>query len=123
MPEDLSDSVSGSTELVFPDDSANKTYRLRERSVYDAEEVRDEIESDIPQYGSWLPVELDGDEAWLIAPSQLRAALVEGDVRASEAFRIERMEKEGLGQSAPYEVKISYPERDQDGRQSGLSAT
>jgi hypothetical protein len=124
MPEDLSDSVSGSTELVFPDDSDDQTYRLRERSVYDAEEVRSEIESDIPQYGSWIPVELeDGEEAWLTAPSALRAALVEGDVRPGEAFHIGRMEKEGLDQSAPYEVTISYPERDEDGRQSGLQAT
>ena len=124
MPEDLSDSVSGSTELVFPDDSDDQTYRLRERSVYDAEEVRSAIESDIPQYGSWIPVELeDGEEAWLTAPSALRAELVEGDVRAGEAFHIGRMEKEGLDQSAPYEVTISYPERDEDGRQSGLQAT
>ena len=124
MPEDLSDSVSGSTELVFPDDSDDQTYRLRERSVYDAEEVRSEIESDIPQYGSWIPVELeDGEEAWLTAPSALRAELVEGDVRAGEAFHIGQMEKEGLDQSAPYEVTISYPERDEDGRQSGLQAT
>ena len=123
MPEDLSDSVSGSTELVFPDDSDDQTYRLRERSVYDAEEVRSEIESDIPQYGSWIPVELeDGEEAWLTAPSALRAALVKGDVRAGEAFHIGRMEKEGLDQSAPYEVTVSYPERDEDGRQSGLKA-
>jgi len=124
MPEDLSDSVSGSTELVFPDDSTDKTYRLRERSVYDAEEVRSEIESDIPQYGSWIPVELeDGEEAWLTAPSALRAVLVNDEVRSGEAFHIHQMEKEGLDQSSPYEVTVSYPERDEDGRQAGLKAT
>ena len=123
MPEDLSDSVSGSTELVFPDDSDDQTYRLRERSVYDAEEVRSEIESDIPQYGSWIPVELeDGEEAWLTAPSALRAELVEGDVRAGEAFHIGRMGEEGLDRSAPYGVTVSYRERDEEGRQSGLKA-
>ena len=123
MPEDLSDSVSGSTELVFPDDSDDQTYRLRERSVYDAEEVRSEIESDIPQYGSWIPVELeDGEEAWLTAPSALRAVLVNDEVRPGEAFHIHRMEKEGLDQSSPYEVTVSYPERDEDGRQAGLKA-
>jgi len=121
MPEDLSDSVSGSTELVFPDDSDDQTYRLRERSVYDAEEVRSAIESDIPQYGSWLPVELeDGEEAWLTAPSELRAVLVNDDVRAGEAFHIEQMAKEGLDESSPYSVVVTYPERDEDGRQAGI---
>ena len=73
MPEDLTDSVSGSTELVFPDDGTGQ-YSLRERSVYDAEEVRVELDGDVPQYGSWLPVtdEETGQEAWLTAPSELR---------------------------------------------------
>jgi hypothetical protein len=114
MPENLSESVSGSTELVFPDDAGGSTYSLRERSVYDAEEVRLEIEADIPQYGSWLPVELDdtGTEAWVSAPSQLRSALVEDEIRPGERFRIETMQKTGHDQSAPYEVRISYPDRE-----------
>ena len=112
MPKDLADSVTGSTELVFPDDS-NGTYRLRERSVYDAEEVRDELETDIPQYGDWLPVELEnGDEAWLTAPSELRSILLKDEIQVGERFEIEKMRKRGMDQSSPYQVTVSYPERE-----------
>jgi hypothetical protein len=114
MVDDLSESVSGSTELVFPDDADGSTYSLRERSVYDAEEVRDELGGDIPQYGSWLPVELeDGEEAWLTAPSQLRSVLVEDEIRTGERFQIETMEKRGLDQSDPYQVEVTYLDREQ----------
>ena len=121
MPKDLAESVSGSTELVFPDDADGETYRLRERSVYDAEEVRDEIEAEIPEYGSWLPVELNGDEAFLSAPSQLRAILVEDEIRPGEAFRVETVRKTGRDQSDPYKVQVSFPEREAgEPAQSGL---
>lgn len=122
MPEDLTESVSGSTELVFPDDATGR-YSLRERSVYGAEEVREELDGDVPKYGSWLPVtELDQDrEAWLIAPSALRSRLVEDDVRAGELFEIGKMTKIGSEQSDPYRVEIDYPDRTADGSQKSLS--
>jgi hypothetical protein len=114
MPQELSESVTGSTELVFPDDAEGK-YSLRERSVYDASEVRNELETDIPQYGSWLPVELEnGDDAWLNAPSALRTVLVEEEIRPGEQFRIETMRKDGIDQSDPYQVNVSFPNRDPD---------
>lgn len=124
MPEKLSESVSGSTELVFPDSVTEKEYRLRELAVYDASEVRSEMDhdSDIPQYGSWMPVELrTGDDAWLVAPSQLRQKLVEQDARPSERFIITSMEKQGRDPSDPYQVEIVFPERQKPESQSGLS--
>ena len=113
MPEDLTDSVTGSTELVFPDDATGQ-YRLRERSVYDAEEVRTELGGDVPQYGSWLPVEETetGMDAWLTAPSQLRTELVNAEVRSQELFEIVTMEKRGRDESDPYHVAIRFPERE-----------
>lgn len=113
MPEDLAESVTGSTELVFPDDATGR-YSLRERSVYDAEEVRVELDTDIPQYGSWLPVEIEetGAEAWLTAPSRLRTILVEDEIRAGERFEIVKMQKRGRDQSDPYEVEVSFPDRE-----------
>jgi hypothetical protein len=113
MPQDLNESVTGSTELVFPDD-ANGTYSLRERSVYDAEEVRLELETDIPKYGSWMPVTIEetGEEAWLTAPSELRSVLVEDEIRAAERFEIVTMQKRGMDQSDPYEVEIRLPDRE-----------
>jgi len=112
MPEDLADSVSGSAELIFPDDADSRTYRLEELSVYEAEEVRNEIGSDdVPQYGSWIPVTEETDSrAWLNAPSQLRSQLVKDNVTAGERFKITKMVK-GTGQSDPYRVKVTYPDR------------
>ena len=110
MPTDLSDSVSGSTELVFPDD-VDGTYRLRERSVYDAEEVREELNGDVPQYGDWLPVEDSGEKAWLVAPSELQAELLDQEIRVNELFRVDEMKKTGRGQSDPYRVSVTLPER------------
>lgn len=123
LPQDLNDSVSGSTELVFPDDSTGQ-YSLRERSVYEADEVRSELDGDVPKYGSWLPVEeLDKDrEAWLIAPSELRSRLVEDEIRVGERFEIVTMTKTGRDQSDPYRVEIEYPDRDEDGSQKSLSS-
>jgi len=113
MPQDLNESVSGSTELVFPD-GATGQYRLQERSVYEAEEVREELDGDVPKYGSWLPVkELGtGGEAWLIAPSELRSRLVEDEISTEERFEIETMQKAGHEQSDPYRVEVRYPDRD-----------
>jgi len=113
MPESLEDSVSGSAELIFPDDATGRTYRLEELSVYEPDEVRDRIGSDsVPEYGSWIPVteQKTGSEAWLNAPSNLRAELVNSDVTAKELFEITVMEK-GTGQSDPYRVAVTYPDR------------
>ena len=123
MPKDLTESVSGSTELVFPDD-ANGTYSLQERSVYDAEEVRVELDGDVPQYGSWIPVtdEAMGREAWLTAPSELRKRLVSEDIREGERFKIVTMTKDGQDQSDPYRVELELPDReDVPESQSGLN--
>ena len=96
MPEDLTDSISGSTELVFPDDATGK-YSLTERSVYDAEEVRLELDSDVPQYGSWIPVTdtEPSQEAWLTAPSELRSATLENEICIAVPFPIATKGKRG----------------------------
>ena len=124
MPEDLTESVSGSTELVFPDDAPGR-YELRERSVYDSEEVRAELGGDVPKYGSWIPVEtVTGQEAWLTAPSQLRKELVDREIRTGEQFEIVTMRKDGSEQSDPYRVEIDLPEREAvPENQSSLSET
>jgi len=112
MPEDLTESVSGSTELVFPDDAPGR-YELRERSVYDSEEVRAELGGDVPKYGSWIPVEtVTGEQAWLTAPSQLRSELVNRKISTGEQFEVVTMRKDGTEQSDPYRVEIDLPERE-----------
>jgi hypothetical protein len=121
--ESLDDSVSGSTELVFPDQADGEEYSLLERNVYSAEEVRDEIESDVPQYGSWLPVRIQETErdGWLTAPTDLRSCLLEADVQTGETFRIDEMKQFGNEQSAPYFVEISIPGRDVTEEQQSLA--
>jgi hypothetical protein len=124
MPEKLSESVSGSTELIFPDDAPRRKYSLRELVVYDADEVRDQMEMDteVPQYGSWLPVTVDGDEAWLTAPSELRQKLLDNNVKPGETFIIGSLEKSGIDESAPYNVELNLPDREPDSaEQAGLS--
>jgi hypothetical protein len=124
--EDLSESVTTTRELVFPDDAAGKKYRIPNLNVYDADEVREELDSDIPQYGKWLPVEIagatgDGD-GFLCAPSHLRSVLVEESIQAGELFRIEKLEKTGLGESDPYKAEVTFPDREADaGMQAGLT--
>jgi hypothetical protein len=124
MVKKLSESVSGSTELVFPDDTGGETYSLTELSVFDAEEVREELETDIPQYGSWLPVTITetGEEGYLSAPAALRKELLDASIRPAEQFRIVTMEKTGRDPSDPYRVELEFPERDAEvGQQTGLA--
>jgi len=112
--ESLDESVSGSTELVFPDDTDGEEYCLLESNVYSAEEVRDELGGDVPQYGSWLKVHIQETErdGWLTAPTDLRSGLVEASIETGEVFRIETMRKRGSDQSDPYLVDLSFPDRD-----------
>jgi hypothetical protein len=124
MVKELSESVSGSTELVFPDDSDGQMYRFTALSVFDAEEVRDELGTDIPEYGSWMPVTIaeTGEEAFLSAPAALRSQLLDQDARAGELVEITEMAKTGSDQSDPYRVELRFPERDADtGSQTGLA--
>lgn len=118
MPQDFSEVSTGDVELVFPDDATGNTYRLREQAVFEASEVRDEAETgDVPKYGDWLPVQLEGREAWLNAPSALLSEVADRDganVSAGERFTVDRLAKTGHKQSDPYEAEISFPDdRDQ----------
>jgi hypothetical protein len=127
--EDLEESVTATGELVFPDDASDsgKAYRLRERSVYEADEVQERLDGDVPRYGKWLPVEIEArsgnEEGFLVAPSQLRSRLVEDDVRTGEPFIIETMTKDGHKESDPYRVELSHPERKADAETRNAALT
>lgn len=114
MPEKLSESVMG-VELVFPSDATGTVFKLDEDAVYAAEEVRDETGTDTPQYGKWLRVEVDGREAFLNAPAELREELVNHEAKPGEIFEVTRMAQPGTDPSAPYEVNVerrSDPDQD-----------
>lgn len=105
MPEKLSESVMG-VELVFPSDATGTVFTLTENAVYGAEEVRDETGTDTPQYGKWLPVEIEGREAYLNAPAELREELVDHEAQPGEVFEVTRMAQSGSDPSDPYEVNV-----------------
>ena len=114
MPQGFDEVSTGDVELVFPDEAADETYRLREQAVYGAEEVRDEAGTEeVPKYGDWLPVEAEGRDAWLNAPSALLSEVADRDeknVRPGERFTIDRLSKTGYQESDPYEAEISFPD-------------
>ena len=125
--ESLEDSVTATRELVFPDDASGRDYRSPELNVYDAEEVREELGgTETPQYGKWLQVEIldaaGGEDGFLAAPSDLRAELVESNIRPGEVFRIDSLTKTGHKESDPYRAELSFPDREADaGKQAGLT--
>lgn len=106
MPTDLSEAQTGNAGLVFPDDLSSTEFRLTESSLYDAEEVQDEIDNDgTPAYGRWFPASTsDDDEAWVCAPGELVSELQRLEAEAGEAFVVTRCEKSGRAESDPYEV-------------------
>lgn len=124
MPRELSESVSGAVELIFPGDADGQEYRLRELGVYEAEEVREELgDGDVPQYGDWMKVVTEMDEeAWLCAPSQLRKRLLDEEVEPGNRVTIHELKKTGSRQSDPYRAEISV-NRGRDDEQSGLTGS
>jgi len=95
--------------LVFADDASGCRFRLRESALYDADEVRDELDhdgDDPPQYGRWLPVEIEGNDAWMVAPGELVDELQRLEPSAGEIFEVSRIEKSGNGETDPFEVNL-----------------
>ena len=111
MSRTIEDAASGASSLVFPDYSVGD-YELVENIVYDAEEVRDDLDSEVPQYGDWVPVRNSyGDEMYLVAPSALLTELSKSGLDVGETFSITAMDKTGQDESDPYRVQVEYPDR------------
>lgn len=109
MPTDLSDASTGGASLVFAGDASGARFRLREAVLYDAEEVRDELghdDDDPPQYGRWLPVEIEEEDAWMVAPGELIEELQRLEAEPGEVLEITRIEKSGSAETDPFEVNV-----------------
>jgi hypothetical protein len=120
MPTDLQDTDVGGADLIFPDGLTGLTWSLRETSVYQAEEVQNQIGSDgTPEYGRWLPAirvspgsTRDKEEIWINAPGELIEELQDmtesnGDLVDKPAtLSVTRCEKVGNSPTAPYEVNL-----------------
>lgn len=119
MPVDLSEVQTGGIDLLFADDlQSGVEFELREASVYDAEEVREEVEGDIPKFGRWMPAKTDNGNAWIVALGELVEELQSYQNPMAVTFAVTRCQKSGSKQTDPYEVNIETVEGDT--QQSGL---
>lgn len=120
MPTDLDDVSTGGPGLVFAGEAQGVRFRLAERGVYDAAEVRVEIHGDDaieddeeaaqagqpPAWGRWLRAEADQDDIWMLAPGELIDELQRLDPEAGELFEVTRIEKTGPQEADPFEVNL-----------------
>lgn len=128
MPTDLSDVDTSGTELWFSDDVEGKTFVLREPSVFDAAEVRDEMDTDVPEFGRWFPVTALGEyseadrDGFLVAVGELIEELQQMQVDpCAVGWEVTRMEKSGPEQTDPYEVNVE-PIGPTDEKQTSLGS-
>jgi len=119
MPQDLDQATAGGATLLFADDLQGSSVRLRETAVYDAEEVQAKLNSDVPRYGRWLPIETPEDaQAWAVALGQLIAEMQRIDDPEAGFYRITRCQKSGPSQTDHYEVEV---QAESGGGQTGLT--
>jgi len=118
MPTDLSEAQTGGVDLLFADDLSSTEFQLREAVVYTAEEVREEMDTDIPKFGDWMPVETVDGEAFIVALGELVEELQQYENPSALEFEVTRCEKSGTEQTDPYEVNVEVV--DGDPQQAGL---
>lgn len=107
MPENLAEAKTGGLSLLFPDDLEGTEFRLTEPSLYSAEEVRDELDAETPEFGRWLPVETaDEGEGFANAPGELIDELQRLEAQSGEAFEVTRCQKSGRDETSPFEVNV-----------------
>jgi len=118
MPTDLKDAQTGGIDLLFADDLQGTEFQLREEAVSTAEEVRDEIGNDIPEFGKWMPVSTEDGDAWAVALGEFVEELQSYENPMGLTYEVTRCEKSGSRQTDPYEVNLEV--RDGDTNQTGL---
>jgi len=106
MPVDLSDAETGGIDLYFADDLSGINFQLRESAVYEAEEVREDVDGDIPKFGKWLPVETEDSDGWAVALGELIEELQTYENPLGLTFEVTRCEKSGPKDTDPYEVNV-----------------
>jgi len=106
MPENLHDADTGGQSLIFPDDAEGVRFRLRRTELYSADEVRDEIGQDTPEYGRWLMAEIEGETGFFLCPGEMIEELQDLEVESGQVLEVTRMEKSGGDETDPYEVNV-----------------
>jgi dTDP-4-dehydrorhamnose 3,5-epimerase-like enzyme len=103
--EDLHQASTGGLSLLFSDELEGTEFRLRSLSLYSADDVKERLETDSPEYGRWLKVETEADgEGFASAPGELIEELQRLEADDGEVFRVTRCQKSGSSESDPYEV-------------------
>jgi len=120
MPVDLEDAETGGIDLLFGDDLEGTKFQLREASVYEAEEVRDDVGGDVPKFGRWVPVSRDSGEGWAVALGELLEELQRYEAPEGDTYEVTRCEKSGSEQTDPYEVNLKAVE---ESAQTGLDVS
>jgi len=118
MPTDLAEAETGGVNLFFADDLEGEQFDLQDASVYDAEEVRQEIGGDVPKFGRWMPVDHADGDGWIVALGELIEELQQFENPQAVTFTVTRCEKSGNEQADPYEVNVEAD--DGDPQQTGL---
>lgn len=119
MPTDLQNASTGSQTLVFASDMSGIVFRVTDLAIWDAEEVRDELDQDgdgTPQYGRWFPCEIEGEDSFVNAPGEFIEELQRLDPEAGEVVAVTRAEKAGRGETDRWEVNCELRSDDSQTR-------
>jgi len=107
MTEDLHEAETGGAALVFSDEATGVRFQIRSTELHSADEVQDAIEQDgTPEFGRWLPIEVDADDGWLLIPGEMLEELQRHEAAPGETFEVTRCEKSGSGETDPWEVNL-----------------
>lgn len=113
MPTDLDEVSTGSIELLFPSDmNSGQRFTLREYATYEAEEVREKVGTDYPEFGQWVPVIYDDQDAWLGTVSELVQELQSYENPENVTFEVTKWRKTGTDQTASYAVNLENVDGD-----------
>lgn len=104
MPEELSEAKTGGSILIFADELHGIVFRLREAALYSAEEIQEQTGEDYPEFGRWLPIEVEGEDRFAIAPGELISELQRLDVDKGDPVKVGRAQKMGDQETDPWEV-------------------
>lgn len=104
MPEELAEAKTGGSALVFADELHGIVFRLREAALYSAEEVQEQTGEDYPQYGRWLPIDVEDEDRYAIAPGEFIAELQRLEADAGDLVKVGRAKKTGNQETDRWEV-------------------
>lgn len=110
MPRSVEETLND--DVLYPDDlddQVNMTFAEDPfENVYTAEEVREELGTEQPEYGDWIKVDLMMDQdkpAFAAAPSQLRKLIRDARPEKGDLLQVNSVER-GPKQHDPYEMDM-----------------